>query len=82
MKYYISNATEDEPLETMAMVTGTRYRVEEYFEEGKGYLGMAQYEARAWVAIVEYHLQRNRIALKSHTKSWRRRTKVRYKVLL
>jgi SRSO17 transposase len=48
VKYYLSNAAEAEPLETMALVTGTRYRVEEYLEEGKGYLGMAQYEARAW----------------------------------
>ena len=48
VKYYLSNAPAEEPLETMALVTGTRYRVEEYLEEGKSYLGMAQYEARAW----------------------------------
>lgn len=48
VKYYISNAALEEPLETMALVTGTRYRVEEYFEDGKGHLGMAHYEARAW----------------------------------
>jgi SRSO17 transposase len=48
VKYYICWTPTDEPLETMALVTGTRYRVEEYFEEGKSYLGMAQYEARAW----------------------------------
>jgi SRSO17 transposase len=48
MKYYLSNAAAEEPLETMALVTGTRYSVEEFFEQGKGYLGMAQYEARAW----------------------------------
>jgi SRSO17 transposase len=48
VKYYLVNAPEDEPLETMALVTGTRYRVEEFLEEGKMYLGMAQYEARAW----------------------------------
>ncbi len=48
VKYYLSNAGADEPLETMALVTGTRYRVEEFLEEGKSYLGMAQYEARAW----------------------------------
>ena len=48
VKYYLSNAGPDEPLETMALVTGTRYRVEEFLEEGKSYLGMAQYEARAW----------------------------------
>jgi hypothetical protein len=35
------------------------------------------------IAIVEYHLKRNRAALKSHTKSWHRRhNKVKYKVLL
>lgn len=35
------------------------------------------------IAIVEYHLHRNRTALKSHSKSWHRRNKkVSYKVLL
>jgi hypothetical protein len=35
------------------------------------------------IAIVEYHLKRNRTALKSHTNSWHRRhKKVKYKVLL
>jgi SRSO17 transposase len=48
VKYYVSNAAADTPLEDMALVTGCRYRVEEYLEEGKSYLGMAQYEARAW----------------------------------
>ena len=48
VKYYVVNAPAEEPLETMALVTGSRYRVEEYLEEGKLYLGMAQYEARAW----------------------------------
>jgi SRSO17 transposase len=48
IKYYVSNAPAETPLETLALVTGCRYRVEELFEEGKSYLGMAQYEARAW----------------------------------
>jgi len=35
------------------------------------------------IAIVAYHLQRNRIARKSHAKSWHKRhKKVQYKVLL
>jgi hypothetical protein len=35
------------------------------------------------IALVEYHLQRNRIAQKSHEKSWHKRhKKVQYKVLL
>jgi SRSO17 transposase len=50
VKYYLSNAPAHEPLETMALVTGTRFHVEEFFEDGKGYLGMAQYEARAWAS--------------------------------
>jgi SRSO17 transposase len=48
VKYYVSNAAAETPLATLALVTGCRYRIEEFFEEGKSYLGMAQYEARAW----------------------------------
>jgi SRSO17 transposase len=48
VKYYLSNGAEDVPLGTLALVTGVRYRGEEFLEEGKSYLGMAQYEARAW----------------------------------
>ncbi len=48
VKYYVCNASADTPLAIMALVTGCRYRVEEWLEEGKSYLGMAQYEARAW----------------------------------
>ncbi|MEQ8786540.1 MAG: hypothetical protein RIC55_09585 [Pirellulaceae bacterium] len=50
VKYYVSNADEQTPLEAMALVSGTRWRVEEYFEEAKGELGMADYEARAWTS--------------------------------
>jgi SRSO17 transposase len=49
-KYYVSNADEQAPLEAMALVSGTRWRVEEYFEQAKGELGMADYEARAWTS--------------------------------
>jgi hypothetical protein len=35
------------------------------------------------IALVEYHLRRNRIARQSHVKSWHKRhKKVQYKVLL
>ena len=34
----------------MALVTGTRWRVEEFFEHGKGDFGMAGYEARSWTS--------------------------------
>jgi SRSO17 transposase len=50
VKYYLSNAEADAPLEPMALVTGVRWRVEEFLEDGKGQLGMAQYEARSWTS--------------------------------
>jgi SRSO17 transposase len=50
IKYYVSNAELEVPLDTMALVTGVRWRVEEFFEDGKGQLGMAQYEARSWTS--------------------------------
>lgn len=50
VKYYLSNADAETPLESLALVTGARYRVEEFFEDGKGYLGMSHYESRAWAS--------------------------------
>jgi SRSO17 transposase len=50
VKYYLSNAAPDVPLERMAQVTGVRWRVEEFFEDAKGQLGMAQYGARSWTS--------------------------------
>jgi SRSO17 transposase len=49
VKYYVSNAPEQTPLKVLALVSGCRVRVEEYFEDGKGYLGMGHYEARSWL---------------------------------
>ena len=40
--YYVSNAEEETPWQTLAMVTGTRIRVEEYFQDGKTHLGMQE----------------------------------------
>lgn len=48
VKYYVSNASAEEPLEALALVSGCRYRVEEFFEDSKSYLGMAQDETRSW----------------------------------
>jgi SRSO17 transposase len=48
VKYYVSNAPEQTPLEKLALVSGCRMRVEEYFEDGKSYLGMGHYECRSW----------------------------------
>jgi SRSO17 transposase len=49
VKYGVSNADAQTPLSTLALVTCTRFRVEEFFEDGKSYLGMTQYETRSWV---------------------------------
>jgi len=50
MAYYFSNAGEETTLEELALVISTRWRVEEYFEDGKKHLGMADYETRAWTS--------------------------------
>jgi SRSO17 transposase len=49
VKYYISNADASTPLEVLAKVACTRHKVEDFFEDGKSYLGMSQYETRSWV---------------------------------
>jgi SRSO17 transposase len=48
LKYYVSNASEDTPWQSMALAGAARWRVEECFEDGKLHLGMADYEARSW----------------------------------
>jgi SRSO17 transposase len=48
--YYFSNTGEDATLDELALVIGTRWRVEEYFEDAKKHLGMADYETRAWTS--------------------------------
>jgi SRSO17 transposase len=49
LKYYISDAGEETPLSTLALVACTRCQVEEFLEDCKSYLGMAQYETRSYV---------------------------------
>ena len=50
VKVWVSNADEQTPLEVLAQAGATRFRVELFFEEGKGELGMDHYEARAWTS--------------------------------
>ena len=49
VKYYISNGDASTPLKVLAEVACTRHSVEDYFEDAKSDLGMAQYETRSWV---------------------------------
>ena len=47
-RYYLSNAPGDTPLETLACVGGSRWRIETEFETEKGDVGLDEYEARSW----------------------------------
>jgi SRSO17 transposase len=49
VKSYVSNGDEQTPLGVLALVVCSRHRVEDFFEDSKSYLGMAQYETRSWV---------------------------------
>lgn len=49
-KYYLASADEATPLETLALVASTRYQIEQFFEEAKGSLGLADYEARGYAS--------------------------------
>ena len=45
---YLSNAPEDTPLETLAYVGGSRWRIETEFEAEKSDVGLEEYETRTW----------------------------------
>ena len=47
-RYYPSNAPEDTPLEALAYVGGSRWRIETEFETEKSDVGLDEYETRTW----------------------------------
>ena len=47
-RYYLSNAPEDTPLETLAYVGGSRWRIETEFETEKSDVDLDEYETRTW----------------------------------
>ena len=47
-RYYLSNAAADAPLETLAQVGGSRWRIETEFETEKSDVGLDEYETRTW----------------------------------
>ena len=47
-RHYLSNAPEDTPLETLACVGGSRWRIETEFQTEKGDMGLDEYETRSW----------------------------------
>jgi SRSO17 transposase len=78
VKYYLCQADEQTSLETLALVSSCRFRVEEWFEESKSYLGMAHYEGRSWttwhhhmtmVALAHLLVTQTRLRLKKKRRS-------------
>jgi hypothetical protein len=74
VKYYVSNAEAETTLEVLALVACSRHEVEEFFEDCKGYLGMARYETRSWtgwhhhmtlVALAHLFVTLTRLGLKN-----------------
>ena len=47
-RYYLSNAPDDTPLESLAYVGGSRWRIETEFETEKTDVGLDEYETRTW----------------------------------
>jgi hypothetical protein len=48
LKYYLSNAPADTPLQTLVWLSGMRWPIESCFAECKGELGLDHYELRFW----------------------------------
>ena len=48
LAYYVCFGPADTSLEELARVAGTRWAIEECFEEAKGEVGLDQYEVRRW----------------------------------
>jgi len=48
MAYYLSNASVETPLLTLAQVAAARWTIEQCFQEAKGEAGLDEYEVRTW----------------------------------
>jgi SRSO17 transposase len=51
VKYFISNAPEDTPIETLLLVAFSRWKIERMFEDGKDELGMDHFEVRTFISV-------------------------------
>lgn len=51
LKYFVSNAPESVPLETLLRIAFSRYHIERCFEDSKGEVGMDHFEVRSWRSI-------------------------------
>jgi SRSO17 transposase len=60
--YTLSNSPREERLAVLAGVHSQRHRVEEVLQEGKGEVGLGQYEVRSWVGW-HHHMTLSLLAL-------------------
>jgi SRSO17 transposase len=51
VKYFISNAPEDTPIETLLLVAFSRWKIERMFEDGKDELGLDHFEVRNFLSL-------------------------------
>jgi len=51
VKYFISNAPPETPIETLLLVAFSRWRIERMFEDGKDELGLDHFGVRQFLAI-------------------------------
>jgi SRSO17 transposase len=51
IKYFLSNAPEDTPVETLLLVAFSRWKIERMFQDGKGELGLDHFEVRKYLSI-------------------------------
>lgn len=51
VKYFLSNAPQATPTETLLLVAFSRWKIERMFEDGKGELGMSHFEVRKYLPL-------------------------------
>lgn len=51
VKFFVSNAPEDTPVQTLLLVAFSRWRVERCFEDQKQEVGLDQWEGRRWLGL-------------------------------
>jgi len=67
VKFYLSNAPETIAMAELVRMCGMRWPIELTFEEGKGEVGMDQYELRGWVG---WHHHMTLVMLAHHFLVW------------
>ena len=76
IKYFVSNASAEEPLDNLLLAAFSRHRVERSFEDTKQKLGLGDYEGRTYTGLIRhlllsslayYFLQRQWLCLSKKT---------------